>query len=198
MPRKKKPTHKILHTDMADRPHAGSVHDAFIPEGVRPPSELENQFISYWRDEHPDLELFREYRFLADRRFRFDFANPETRVAIEVHGGRWLKQKGGHSSGGGIEEDCEKLCLAGFAGWVVFPIVDSQITPGFLHYPAQTIRERLFQLRLAESIEEQQQPEPRPEPQPEPEPEKSLLVLPRIGGSTKPGGKFRPLRNFSA
>ena len=60
-----------------------------------------------------------EYRFLANRRFRFDIAWPYCAplVAIEVQGGIWTG--GAHARGGGIRRDIEKHNLAVTNGWRV-------------------------------------------------------------------------------
>lgn len=59
----------------------------------------------------------REYRFDPVRRWRFDFAWPEMRVAVEVQGAIYVKGK--HSTGRGIEKDHEKANAAVLAGWKV-------------------------------------------------------------------------------
>ncbi len=56
-----------------------------------------------------------EYRFHASRRWRFDYAWPDQRVALEVDGGVWTR--GRHTRGAGWLKDTEKLnaaCVAGF------------------------------------------------------------------------------------
>lgn len=58
----------------------------------------------------------REYRF-CDRRWRFDFAWPAQRVAVEVNGGRYAFAGGRHAS----EGDMEKLRRAAALGWRVLP-----------------------------------------------------------------------------
>ena len=69
-----------------------------------------------------------EYKFLKDRRFRFDFAYPEYRIAIEVQGGIWCK--GGHSSGKGIIRDCEKYNLAQLNGWTLLLFTADSVHSG--------------------------------------------------------------------
>ena len=59
----------------------------------------------------------REYRFDAKRRFRFDFAWPEIKLAVEINGGIWTL-KPSHSRAGHIR-DMEKLNLAAEMGWIV-------------------------------------------------------------------------------
>ena len=58
----------------------------------------------------------REYKFaLPERQYRFDFAWPGQRVAIEVDGGQWSPHGGRH----GTDRDREKLNLAAALGWRV-------------------------------------------------------------------------------
>ena len=57
----------------------------------------------------------REFMAVPPRKFRWDFAWPAHKLLVEVNGGTW--QKGGHSSGGGIARDYEKLNLANLAGY---------------------------------------------------------------------------------
>lgn len=86
---------------------------------MSPQSELEMQFESLWITLYPDLPApVREHRAIPGRRFRFDFAWPEQRVAVELQGGLWVK--GRHVRGAGYERDCEKLALAQRLGWRVF------------------------------------------------------------------------------
>lgn len=61
-----------------------------------------------------------EYPFARHlgRRFRFDRAWPEARVAVELEGGVW--SRGRHVRGEGFERDCEKYNLAQALGWKVF------------------------------------------------------------------------------
>lgn len=56
-----------------------------------------------------------EYRFCPGRRFRFDFAWPARRVAVEIDGGQWQAHGGRHAT----DADREKLNLAAVQGWRV-------------------------------------------------------------------------------
>lgn len=58
-----------------------------------------------------------EYRFHPKRRFRFDLAWPQYRVAVEIDGATW--SRGRHVRGSGHEADCVKRNLAGEQGWLV-------------------------------------------------------------------------------
>jgi very-short-patch-repair endonuclease len=58
-----------------------------------------------------------EVRFHDARRYRFDFAWPAERLALEVDGGIWTW--GAHGRGAGIERDQDKTNLAAALGWRV-------------------------------------------------------------------------------
>lgn len=63
----------------------------------------------------------REYPFAESlkRKWRFDFAWPEVKVALEVEGGQWSRTAGRHQRGKGMEKDIEKYNMAALLGWVV-------------------------------------------------------------------------------
>lgn len=67
-----------------------------------------------------------EYRFDSVRRFRFDWAWPDRKVALEVDGGVWTR--GRHTRGAGFIRDQHKMNLAASQGWKVF-----RCTPDTLH-----------------------------------------------------------------
>jgi very-short-patch-repair endonuclease len=59
-----------------------------------------------------------EYQFHPERKWRLDYAWPDYRIAVELHGGTWVQ--GGHSRGAGQAKDFEKLNAAAELGWRVF------------------------------------------------------------------------------
>lgn len=61
-----------------------------------------------------------EYRFSNERMWRFDFAYPESKLAIEIEGGIW--SGGRHTNPKGFEDDCEKYNTAALLGWYVLRI----------------------------------------------------------------------------
>lgn len=73
---------------------------------------------------HPE----REYRFAPPRRWRFDFAWPESKVAVEVEGGRFVG--GAHISVAGLERDVEKYNEAALAGWRVIRVFPEWVRDG--------------------------------------------------------------------
>lgn len=58
-----------------------------------------------------------EYEFHHERKWRFDFAWPAHRVALEVEGGIWTE--GRHTRGSGFLKDMEKYNEAARLGWRV-------------------------------------------------------------------------------
>lgn len=56
----------------------------------------------------------REFKF---KQYRFDFAWPILKVAVEIDGGTYIG--GAHVRGKGYERDCKKNNLAQVEGWVV-------------------------------------------------------------------------------
>lgn len=63
------------------------------------------------------VECVKEYKFHPDRRWRFDFAIPEYKIAIEIDGGVWTY--GRHNRAQGYIADMAKFNEAAALGWVV-------------------------------------------------------------------------------
>lgn len=70
----------------------------------------------------------REYVFAPPRRWRFDFAWPDRRVAVEVEGGSYVG--GRHTTPAGYEKDAEKYNAAALAGWLVLRVVPHMVRDG--------------------------------------------------------------------
>lgn len=110
-------------------------------------SKLEAQFIALW-ESISTIKLVPEYRFHPARNWRFDFADPGSKVAIEIEGGIYCKSKksktteynsggtrvihtetdnrtgGRHNTGKGFKEDCEKYNAATMLGWKVIRLTE--------------------------------------------------------------------------
>jgi very-short-patch-repair endonuclease len=71
----------------------------------------------------------REHRFHATRKWRFDFAWVEQRIALEIEGGLFVR--GGHVRGAHYEEDCEKYAEALVLGWRVLRVSPRQLKQGW-------------------------------------------------------------------
>lgn len=69
-----------------------------------------------------------EYRFDDRRRWRFDIAWPDRRIALEVEGGTWTA--GRHTRGRGYEADLEKYNAAALAGWCVIRVTTGMVEDG--------------------------------------------------------------------
>ena len=63
-------------------------------------------------------EWWAEWKFHPTRRWRFDYALPSLKIAIEIDGGIFLG--GRHSGGVGQLRDMEKSNAAASLGWLVF------------------------------------------------------------------------------
>ena len=92
-------------------------------------SKAEAEFLIQMRGIGATNGMEREYRFHPVRRWRFDFAWPELRIAVEIEGVLWQGQ-GRHQTAQGLAGDCEKYNEAAIAGWRVFRFTQAQVTAG--------------------------------------------------------------------
>jgi very-short-patch-repair endonuclease len=78
----------------------------------------------------------REYRFdvVNQRMWRFDFAYPDLKLAIEVEGVVFQKREqehvGRHQTALGVEGDCQKYNAAIMQGWRVLRFTQRMVTSG--------------------------------------------------------------------
>jgi very-short-patch-repair endonuclease len=72
------------------------------------------------------VEVVKEYRFCPARRWRFDYAILEHKIAVEVEGGAWTH--GRHTRPLGFINDMEKYNTGTLLGWRIF-----RVTPDELH-----------------------------------------------------------------
>lgn len=79
-------------------------------------SQLEATFALHCRANH--VPVVTEFKFHPTRKWRFDFAIPERRIAIECEGAVWTN--GRHNRGSGFIGDLEKYNEAARLGWFVF------------------------------------------------------------------------------
>lgn len=71
------------------------------------------------------VDCFKEYRFHPERRWRFDYAIPSHRIALEVEGGVWTA--GRHTRPQGFLGDIEKYNTATLLGWRVFRTTPTEL-----------------------------------------------------------------------
>ena len=74
------------------------------------------------------IPFSREVRVCKERRFRLDFVLPG-KLAVEVQGSTW-KANTGHSSGSGIQRDCDKAYEALKAGFRLLPLTGDDVRSG--------------------------------------------------------------------
>lgn len=83
--------------------------------------------------------VVKELKFHPMRRWRFDYAIPDVKVAIEIDGGLFGKgHLGRHSGGMGQKNDMEKMNAAAVLGWAVLHFTPDQ---RFSEYCFSTIKE---------------------------------------------------------
>lgn len=66
-----------------------------------------------------------EFTFHPTRKWRFDYAWPEFRLALEVEGGAWTN--GRHTRGSGFVRDLEKYSEAAALGWRIIRVVPDDL-----------------------------------------------------------------------
>ena len=71
------------------------------------------------------VECVKEYKFNPERKWRFDYAVPEYRIALEVEGGVWTS--GRHTRPQGFLGDIEKYNTATLMGWRVFRTTPTEL-----------------------------------------------------------------------
>lgn len=105
----------------------------------RPPEPKSDFFTALCRSEI-GVECVREHRFHPVRRWRFDYAIPAHRIAIEVEGGVWTL--GRHTRPQGFLGDIEKYNTATVMGWRVLRTTpDALCTNATLTLIRETIRQ---------------------------------------------------------
>lgn len=114
---------------MRTRPDIGIIDDGATPRPPIPVTSVTDGLTRKFDDMWWQLggpELVREFRFHDTRRWRFDYAHPSSKVAIEINGGVW--SSGRHTRGRGYLADREKVNAATALGWRVFELGTGQVT----------------------------------------------------------------------
>jgi len=106
------------------------VSKAKLPAAKSPHEEA---FAIAWRAlGGPEFE--REYKFALPRQYRFDFAWPAAKMAVEIDGGiHEGAARGRHMRQDGYVRDAEKLNLACFLGFRVWRLAPSMIQPSLIN-----------------------------------------------------------------
>jgi very-short-patch-repair endonuclease len=88
------------------------------------------------------MKVVEEHQFHSKRKFRFDYAIPQLKIAIEQEGGIYNGKA--HGSIKGILRDMEKYSLAASEGWLILRFTPDQIMTNYaLHLIAKTVKCRL-------------------------------------------------------
>lgn len=69
-----------------------------------------------------------EFTFARPRKWRFDLAWPDEKLALEIEGATWAN--GRHVRGAGYEADCLKYSTAAILGWRVIRVTPKMIDSG--------------------------------------------------------------------
>lgn len=105
-------------------------------------------FRHYWNMLAPNAPVpVPEYKFHSARKWRFDWAWPDCKIAVEIEGNAWHVQGGGRHM---QDTDMEKYNAAASLGWRVF-----RFSPGMLNRDAVGCIEIVTAaLRLLDAIDE--------------------------------------------
>lgn len=74
-------------------------------------------FLRLLQERFPGRKIVKEHRFHPERKWRFDYAIPDLKIAVEVDGAVWTC--GRHNRAAGYIADMEKLNTAASMGWLV-------------------------------------------------------------------------------
>lgn len=83
-------------------------------------SKAPDLFLKLLQQRFVGIEIVKEFKFYPTRKWRFDYAFPAEKVAVEVDGGVWVG--GRHINPAGYINDMEKLNNAAAMGWLVLRI----------------------------------------------------------------------------
>ncbi|MDR2084362.1 MAG: hypothetical protein LBP67_05145 [Bacteroidales bacterium] len=96
-------------------------------------------FKVYARDQ--GLNVVKEHRFDQIRRWKFDYAITEHKIAIEVEGGIW--KYGRHNRASGFLLDMEKYNTAAMQGWLLLRVQPNDLcTQNTINMIKETIKNR--------------------------------------------------------
>lgn len=74
-------------------------------------------FLRLLQERFPGRKIVKEHRFHPERKWRFDYAIPDLKIAVEVDGAVWTG--GRHNRAAGYIADMEKLNTAASMDWLV-------------------------------------------------------------------------------
>ena len=92
-------------------------------------SDLEAEFNNRWLQFAPTAPIpeHNVIGLIPGRKHEVDFLWRESKVIVEMEGATWLGGRGGHTSGKGFEDDCEKYDTLTAMGYRVFRLTRGMI-----------------------------------------------------------------------
>ena len=93
---------------------------------ARPVSASEELFVLHLKACR--LAVVREHQFHDSRKWRFDFAFLDEKLAVEIEGGAW--SNGRHTRGAGFVGDMEKYNAAVVLGWKILRFTPEAVKSG--------------------------------------------------------------------
>lgn len=109
-----------------------------------------DMFLKYLQKTFPQVRIVKEYKFHDVRKWRFDYAFPDQKVAVEVDGAVWTQ--GRHTRGAGYVNDLEKLNTAASMGWLILRIT----TDDRFYITTRELIDKTLRLRLNNDKEEEE------------------------------------------
>ena len=103
-------------------------------------------FLALLQHELKWLQIIKEHQFHPIRKWRFDYAIVELKIAVEVDGAVWVG--GRHNRASGYIADMEKLNTAASMGWLVLRITtDDRFCNKTIDMIKATVEYRLNEVR---------------------------------------------------
>lgn len=99
------------------------------------------------------VECVKEFKFHPTRKWRFDYAIPSHRIALEVEGGVWTQ--GRHTRPQGFLGDVDKYNSAALLGWRVFRTTPSEL---YSRATIEMLKQALSCQKAGEAVENQPHP----------------------------------------
>ena len=99
------------------------------------------------------VECVKEFKFHPTRKWRFDYAIPSHRIALEVEGGVWTQ--GRHTRPQGFLGDVDKYNAAALLGWRVFRTTPSEL---YSRATIEMLKQALSCRKAGEAVENQPHP----------------------------------------
>ena len=101
---------------------------------------LENQFDAIWQHVGGDPDFWlRGHLFDTERGWHLDRYNAQRQVAVEIHGGQYMR-KSGHSNAAGQQRDWEKLNRCNELGITLFGLTTAMVNADEVEKILQWVR----------------------------------------------------------